>query len=81
MEGAERTASLKNRQIRSVYLITYSKAEIIASRDSFAVVVLNYLNNADPSCKTEVVQWVCSQERHQNGEIHYHMAVKLDRNR
>lgn len=24
---------------------------------------------------------VCSQERHQNGEIHYHMAVKLDRNR
>lgn len=82
MESEGRGACLNGRQIRSVYLITYSKAdvEIIASRDSFAVVVLDSFQNADPTSKTKVVQWVCSQERHQNGEIHYHMAVKLDRN-
>lgn len=83
MESAGRGAGLNGRQIRSVYLITYSKAdvEIIASRDSFAVVVLDSFQNADPTSKSKVVKWVCSQERHQNGEIHYHMAVKLDRNR
>lgn len=83
MESAGRGARLNGRQIRSVYLITYSKAdvEIIASRDSFAVVVLDSFQNADPTSKSKVVKWVCSQERHQNGEIHYHMAVKLDRNR
>ena len=83
MQIAERTPSLNGRRVRSVYLITYSKAnvEIIASRDSFAVVVLDSFQNADPASKTKVLQWVCSQERHQNGEIHYHVAVKLDRNR
>ena len=55
--------------------------EIIASRESFAVVVLDSFQNADPTSKTRVAQWVCSQERHQNGEVQYHMAVKLDRNR
>ena len=66
--------------MRSVYLITYSKAnaEIIESRESFALVVLDSFQNADPTSKAKVVQWVCSQESHQNGEIHYHMAVKLD---
>ena len=41
MESARRGAHWSGRQIRSVYLITYSKAdvEIIASRDSFAVVI------------------------------------------
>ena len=82
MESEGRGARLNGRQIRSVYLITYSKAdvEIIASRDSFAVVVLDSFQNADPTSKTKVVQWVCSQEHHQNVEIHYHMAVKLDCN-
>ena len=83
MESAERRTRLNGRKVRSVYLITYSKAnvEIISSRESFAVVVLDSFQNADATSKTKVLQWVCSQERHQNGEIHYHMAVKLDRNR
>ena len=72
---------LNGRRVRTVYLITYSKAnvEIIASRESFAVEVLDSFQNADPTSKTRVAQWVCSQERHHNGESHYHMAVKLDR--
>ena len=83
MESAERRPRLNGRGFRSVYLITYSKAnvEIIASRESLAVVVLDSFQNADPTSKTRVAQWVCSQERHQNVEIHYHMANKLDRNR
>ena len=83
MESAERRQRLNGRRVKSVYLITYSKAnvEIIASRESFAVIVLDSFQNADLTSKTRVAQWVCSQERHQNGEIHYHMAVKLDRNR
>ena len=83
MESAERGPRLNGRKVRSVYLITYSKAnvEIIASRESFALVVLDSFQNADLTSKTKVVQWVCSQERHKNGQIHYHMAVKLDRNR
>jgi len=74
---------LNGRRVRSVYLITYSKAkvDIIALRDSFAVAVLDSFQHADPTSKTKVLQSVCSQERHQNGEIHYHVAVKLDQNR
>ena len=75
MESAEQWPRLNGRRVRSVYLITYSKSnvEIIASRESFAVVVLDSFQNVDPTTKTRVAQWVCSQERHQNGEIHYHM--------
>ena len=83
MESGERGPRLNGRKVRSVYLITYSKAnaEIIESRESFALVVLDSFQNADPTSNAKVVQWVCSQESHQNGKIHYHMAVKLDRNR
>ena len=80
MESAECRPRLNGRRVRSVYVITYSKAnvEIVALHESFAMVVLDSFENADPTSKTRVVQLVCSQERHQNGEIHYHMAVKLD---
>ena len=65
MESAERRTRLNGRKVRSVYLITYSKAnvEIISSRESFAVVVLDSFQNADATSKTKVLQWVCSQER------------------
>ena len=74
---------LSSRQLHSVYLITYSQAdtEIVSSRDSFAVIVLDSFQNADPQSQSQVVQWVCSEESHKEGGIHYHMAVKLDRNR
>ena len=74
---------LRSRQIRSVYLITYSQAdtEMVSSRNSFAVIVLDSFQNADPQSQSQVVQWVCSEESHKEGGIHYHMAVKLDRNR
>lgn len=78
-----RDDNLSNRQHRSVYLITYSQADeqIVSSRESFAVIVLDAFENSDPETQSRVVQWVCSEESHKNGGIHYHMAVKLDRYR
>ena len=79
----ETTSDLNRRQMRTVYLVTYSRADadIVSSRDSFAVVVLDSFLNDDPNAQGKVVQWVCSQESHKDGGNHYHMAVKLDRSR
>ena len=56
MESAACWPGLNGRRVRSVYLITYSKAniEIIASNESSAVVVLDSFQNADPTSKTKV---------------------------
>ena len=74
--------ALSRRQVRSVYLITYSRvqADIIASRTAFAEVNVDAFKNADQKIANRVLQWVCSEERHSNGGIHYDMAVKLERN-
>ena len=70
---------LSSRQVRSIYLLTYSQADVfvVPTREEFARVVLDSFKNADPCSHCEVVQWVCSQELHRDGGIHYHMAVKL----
>lgn len=61
---------------RTVYLITYSKAEEHWSRESFAnVIVETFENNGNATVK----QWVCSQEPHEDGRRHFHIAIKLDR--
>ena len=73
----ETAEPLHSREVRRVYLVTYSQAnlEIVPSRESFARIVLDAFNNSS------VVYWVCSQEPHANGGVHYHMAVKLERRR
>jgi hypothetical protein len=69
--------ALQRHQVRRVYLITYSRADSIRfpSRDSFAQIIVEAFGQTPAS----VVQWVCSKERHQDGAIHYHVAIKLDR--
>lgn len=69
---------LSNRGVRTIYLITYSKVDVqkLATRDEFAKTVLEAFADTRAG-KSEVVQWVCSQENHSSGDIHYHMAVKL----
>ena len=66
-----------------MYLITYSQADldIVPTRKEFSRIVLDTFSNANPPSRVEVVQWVCSQEGHRNGGIHYHMAVKLSARR
>ena len=69
---------LLHREVRSVYLITYSQADLdkFQTRDSFASTVVEAFDETR-SGLADIVQWVCSQERHSSGGRHYHMAVKL----
>ena len=70
--------SLSRRKVRSVYLITYSQANlgIFPTREAFASAV----ENAFKSVQAKVSNWVCCLERHNTSGVHYHMAVKLDKN-
>ena len=73
------TESLSSRDVRRVYLITYSQAnlEIVPTREGFARIILDAFDNAVPESNATVIHWVCSQESHADGGLHYHMAVKL----
>ena len=71
-------SQLNVRRVRQVYLITYSRAsaDVVPSRNAFAEKVLA----AFEACGTaRVMMWVCSQEFHRDGGLHYHMSVKLDK--
>ena len=68
---------LDARSVRKVYLITYSHVnrELFPTRRSFVDAVLQSLNDCN------VVQWCCSLEQHISAGVHYHIAIKLDRNK
>ena len=77
--GSGSSEGLNSRDVRRVYLITYSQAnlEIVPTREAFARIILDAFENAVPESNCAVVHWVCSQEGHVHGGVHYHMAVKL----
>ena len=64
---------------RSVYLVTYSQAnlEIVPSRTYFAILVKDAFENTGGH-NTLVQQWCCCREEHQDGNPHYHVAIKLN---
>ena len=66
------------RAVRKVYLITYSQADEarFPTRQSFVDAVVHSFYDTP----AKIIQWCCSMERHLNSGIHYHMAVKLDKN-
>ena len=70
--------SLTKNDIRSVYLITYSQADLLKfpSRNDFAEAVVRSF----ASVTANIVQWCCCRERHKKSGEHYHLALKLDRN-
>ena len=70
------TATLGTRQVRQVYLITYSRAqeELVPNRETFAELVLAAFPDSKPPF-TGVL--VLLKERHLDGGFHYHMAIKL----
>lgn len=77
-ETAERSeANLELREIRRVYLITYSRADTrkVPSRQRFAEIVLDAFELRGAS----VIQWACCKERHTTGGVHLHMAIKLSK--
>ena len=61
--------------VRSVYLITYSQANEEWTRQSFADSVVGSFETHDAVVK----HWACCKESHEDGGIHFHIAVKLDR--
>ena len=75
--------SLQNAAQRTVYLMTYSRADMVKfpSQESSSLAVVEAWN----SCGIGVVQWVVCSEAHSNdcesiNEInlyHFHMALKL----
>ncbi len=63
-------------QQRSVYLITYSDADLtkVDSRGHFADIWCEAFG------EDYIDKWVCSCEKHKNGEgVHFHLALKLNR--
>lgn len=70
--------SLTEKNIRSVYLITYSQADLskFSSREHFAAAVVKSFKSGTAN----VLQWCCSREKHKKSGEHYHLALKLDRN-
>ena len=71
------------REVRRVYLITYSQADTtkVSSRQRFAEIVLEAFQLRQVSNESTVQQWACCLELHQTGGIHFHMAIKLRRPR
>lgn len=70
-------AELNPRALRSVYLLTYSQADLdlFPDKESFAEAILD-------SCAVTSIgikQWVCCREPHVDGGQHYHMAIKFAR--
>ena len=67
---------LLDHKVRSVYLVTYSQADIQRfNRRTFTEAVVACLNSG----KGKVKQWVCCMKNHADGGHHFHMAVLLDR--
>ena len=62
---------------RSVYLITYSQADVlkVRSRKMFADLICEEFNRDDVD--TVVDQWAVAAELHKTEGIHYHCSIKL----
>ena len=61
-------------EVRSVYLITYSRADIERfTKENFAHIVKEKFEEA------HVLQWACCRELHRDGGYHFHMCIKLNK--
>ena len=67
------------RHTREVFLITYSQAPPQMTKEEFADMVVNSLVESGSNCVVE--KWVCSKEPHRRGGIHFHLTVKLNKQR
>ena len=63
------------RQVREIYLITYSQvnADLFPTRESF----VNIVCEAFTACNLDILQWVCAKENNEQSGFHFHMTVKL----
>ena len=69
--------TLRDHQARTVYLVTYSKADVkkVGNWNTFADIRTGAFNkNTQFNC---VGYWCCAKERHRKRGRHYHLALKL----
>lgn len=67
---------LPPRKTREVFLITLSQAPAEYSKEFFSTMIRDaFAMNGEGV----IEKWVCAKEPHKNGGNHYHMTVKLDR--
>ena len=73
------STSMNPRAHIKVYLIAYNQYNRIfyPTKESFGLDVVEIFNQG--LSKIKVLHWVCGLESHQNGDDHYHLAVKLSR--
>ena len=71
------TKEIGRREVRQVYLVTYSQADTIKfpTRESFADAVVSSFRA--PSAR--VLHWCCSKEPHKSSGVHYHLCLKLNK--
>ena len=64
---------LNVRQIRQVYLVNYSHADLsqFSNRESFSEAVKEEFSGYN----AKILQWVCSKDRHRNQGSHYHKVI------
>ena len=76
MTDQEQLTQLEKRTVRSVYLITYSQANLekLPTWEKFAECIVQVFESTG---NNKVEKCVCSQERHADNGKHYHMAIKL----
>ena len=70
--------SLGDRQVRRVYLITYSQANLeeLLNCTVFTERILEYFTTVKGD-NNPPVQWTCCQEPHKDGGKHYHMNIQF----
>ena len=63
---------------RSVYLMTYSKADIVKVPDKAKFI--NIITDAfNKNGTAKILQYACAIENHADGTPHFHMVIKLDK--
>ena len=63
---------------RSVYMITYSRADLqkVPNKEAFAEIITEAFNRSGAA---KIKQYICCIEKHKDGAPHYHICIKLDR--
>ena len=82
IESVESGIFLGVREVRRVYLITYSQADTtkVPSREKFSDIVLQAFQQREVhNAQCAVEHWSCCLEYHRDGGVHFHMAIKLTR--
>lgn len=64
------------RATREVFLVTLAQAPDDMTKQSFSALLIEaFEENGD----AVIEKWVCAKERHRDGGFHFHMAIKIDR--